>query len=592
MRRSTLLLGAVVFLMTGQSRSDSECGLARDDIKQDLEKHIIACNYRDNHAFLRSLPFGVNNLSVSLKRDSAECFYLACCNKILKRLFPKIFLPGPDVNACTRINCEGVTKIGAEIDGKWRCKADGQVISNDTARCDTFETDGSGWNLVRADNNNSLCLKCESGSYLADAVCKLCQKGNYSDVEGATECKTCLQGNYSDVEGATECKTCLQGNYSDVEGATECKTCLQGNYSDVEGATECKTCLQGNYSDVEGATECKTCLQGNYSDVEGATECKTCLQGNYSDVEGATECKTCPKGNYSDVEGATECKPCPRGRYTEGKGASECLYCPAGHTTYTHTPNTCVGPQLEGLDRKKRNAVFSVRVSYDTLGNQERKAVYWKSVGDWNLLNRYKRKFAKITQKYTTSYRRGPRVIRKSPVTTAVRQIIKDVYCYSGSGEKYAGYENKSKFGGVCRGPSEHCTTMNRERVCYCRNKATGSHSKPYCEGQDGAEEYCDVPKCNDQERSVHQVTRCGYEKNTHVSSIESVSSSIGFADNDSARKVCDKLGGECKGVWGKGNSWRVTGLSPTEQGTGSYEYYRKDPHCPNPYHQYYFQQE
>ena len=45
--------------------------------------------------------------------------------------------------------------------------------------------------------------------------------------------------------------------------------------------------------------------------------------------------------------------------------------------------------------------------------------------------------------------------------------------------------------------------------------------------------------------------------------------------------------GGECKGVWGKGTSWRVTGLSPTTQGTGSYEFHTKDPHCPNPYCKY-----
>ena len=45
-------------------------------------------------------------------------------------------------------------------------------------------------------------------------------------------------------------------------------------------------------------------------------------------------------------------------------------------------------------------------------------------------------------------------------------------------------------------GPHQHC----RGEICYCRNfRGTHGHKQPYCETKDGAEEDCDIPKCNDQ---------------------------------------------------------------------------------------------
>ncbi|XP_063687506.1 uncharacterized protein LOC134820793 isoform X3 [Bolinopsis microptera] len=454
---NTLLIGCIAHLALLQT-GDAECTLDRKVIVLEGNNNLkYGMECREAGEFLTTLNFRVESAALAITmEESSLCFVRGCCRSFLySQLRRKI--------SCSNTidyEAEVPIKIGDSV-GKCTCRASESGIVDTTARCDRFIRDGSGWNLVAAYKNGTLCGPCPGGSHLVDNICQPCDKGSYSD--------------------------------------------------------------------------------------------------------------------------GAECKPCPRGRYTEGKGASECLYCPAGHTTYTHTPNTCVGPQLYHYsDSKREKKVFTALVSYETLGSEEAKAGYWGSIGNWKLSKSNGKFFAKILEKYTTSFSKGPRALFKRGVK-GFEPIIEDVYCYTGDGSKYKGNAAKTKSGSTCTGPHQHC-----DRICRCRNfRGTHGHKKPYCERADGAQEDCDIPKCNDPD----PLLACMYDRNDTSETLIDSDNPIEFGDIASAQIICDKLGGGCKGVWGKGSSWRVTGLSPTEQGNGSYEYYRKDSHCPNPYHEHYFKQ-
>ncbi|KAL5263085.1 hypothetical protein ACHWQZ_G008480 [Mnemiopsis leidyi] len=611
---TVFFLGALTLFLTGQVKGD--CGIASEEMSDISGPIKLKCKY----GFLRSLDFSVSSSSVILDKDRSQCFSPSCCNVKLRKL-----IRDNNISHDGLLDYEKKTKVGYPVDSDviFRCNNGGHKIISATATCDRFEIDGSGWNLHQAAEDGTLCQPCEAGTYLPNeraTECTSCQEGSFSNTVGATQCQLCPAGSFSDDKGATSCKRCQVGRFSEDVGQTECQLCPLGKVSNAEGATRCTSCQEGYFSDIEGGSRCQACFEGEYSDVPGASQCQLCPAGTFSDDEGATSCKPCPVGYFSETEGeslceqcpaghysregadscevcpsevspdeelATQCDTrCPRGKYRESE-AGECLYCPAGHTTYSYEPNVCVGPQLYGRDMRRENTLLTAKVGYDDIGSP--KTFFWRSLGDWYLF-RNGRRFARITQKYTTSYSKWEREIKKTHATAA-EPIIRDVYCYTDQGNSYRGYEHKTKSGEECSTKSDYCTVANRKEVCYCRNTNKSGHTKPYCKKSNGELEECDVPKCKAEDEMGR---KCRYQKYSLKRPIGFQYYHTDFTDFNSAQIVCDKLGGECKGVWGKGKSWRLTEQSVSEEelGSGDYEFYKKPSNCANPYYEYYFEQE
>ncbi|KAL5263084.1 hypothetical protein ACHWQZ_G008479 [Mnemiopsis leidyi] len=587
---TAFVIRTLTFFLTVTGQVKGDCGIASEEVSDISGPTLLACE----HSFLRSLDFSVSSISVTLDKDSSQCFSPSCCNVKLKKL-----IWDNNISHDGRLDYENKTRVGYPVDTDviFRCNNAGHKIISATATCDRFEIDGSGWNLHQAAEDGTLCQPCEAGTHLFNSShCESCLPGHFSG-EGARQCNPCNAGFFAAETRARQCDACPKGkfshpaarvcehchrgNFSDSEGASSCKRCPVGKFSKDVGQTECQLCPLGKVSNIEGSTQCTSCLEGYFSDIEGGSRCQACFEGEYSDVLGASQCQLCPAGNFSDDEGATSCKPCPVGYFSETEGESL-----SGHTTYSYEPNVCVGPQLYGRDMRRENTLLTAKVGYDDIGSP--KPFFWRSLGDWYLF-RNGRRFARITQKYTTSYSKWEREIKKTHATAA-EPIIRDVYCYTDQGNSYRGYEHKTKSGEECSTKSDYCTVTNRKEVCYCRNTNKSGHTKPYCKKSNGELEECDVPKCKAEEKMGSE--RCRYQKYSLQRAIQHYHTD--FLDIESAQIVCDKLGGECKGVWGKGKSWRLTEQSVSEEelGSGDYEFHKKPSNCANPYYEYYFEQE
>ena len=64
-----------------------------------------------------------------------------------------------------------------------------------------------------------------------DEDCKLCDDGEYQDVEGQNSCKQCAAGYYQNEEGAVKCLICPEGKYESSSKSNACDDCQEGTYS-------------------------------------------------------------------------------------------------------------------------------------------------------------------------------------------------------------------------------------------------------------------------------------------------------------------------------------------------------------------------
>jgi hypothetical protein len=90
-----------------------------------------------------------------------------------------------------------------------------------------------------------------SSYHMDGAVCRRCPQGH---VRGAADadCKICLPGTFSDME-LHECRPCAPGNYAHWHAMTRCLWCKPGSYADAPSATECKACPAGAASGYQAA---------------------------------------------------------------------------------------------------------------------------------------------------------------------------------------------------------------------------------------------------------------------------------------------------------------------------------------------------
>ena len=362
-----------------------------------------------------------------------------------------------------------------------------------------------------------------------------------------------------------------------------------------------KTTAKCSRSDPSGAgwdlldsEVCVPCPAGTYYNPT-TNSCPKCPLNTYSNKSASRECAACPVTSYTTKVGRTQCD-CKRG-LIRSHSTDECEYCPAGHTTYRGYPGLCIGPHLEGLTSKQKH-MATFPFSFASLGSLNNKIVRWKSLGDWYLYTkRGKRNLKKagvIKQKFTTSHRnvRNGRSIKKRNNIISVTPIIKDVFCYSGIGARYKGYANRTFSGKDCTGPKtpKYCTKANKASVCYCRSHP--KHKKPVCETKSGEIEHCDVPKCRDEViGSPCSYLKSGVSSNT-LKREKGIYEEILGLDLDQAKKVCEKMGKDCKGVWEEtfGN-WRLTNIGTESLNMGQTNFEKKEKGCVQPYYEQYFDQ-
>ena len=217
------------------------------------------------------------------------------------------------------------------------------------------------------------CTPCGAGKYqsqnnIAEASCKVCEGGKFSNVSSASACKDCPAGrtlvdaatdaSYHDdmLEDCTECRVgrynfqpglkipCFGCETAKSAGATTCDGCNPGKYINGSGG-ECARCGPGRYSDTRDVDACTACPRGYFGLEVTATRlgCDTCPRGTFGDAMAllnATGCKSCVAGRYSDVDALQSdndavipCKACSRGRWSDSTGVQEsagCINCNAG----------------------------------------------------------------------------------------------------------------------------------------------------------------------------------------------------------------------------------------------------------------------
>ena len=204
------------------------------------------------------------------------------------------------------------------------------------------------------------CLSCSEGSWSVTVgantpnTCTLCDKGSYSNTQGALMCTLCGAGLYGTgtgrVDSTSGCIQCPPGSYSGTMGLqalTACQLCASGTYSPTFGATSvavCGNCAKGTYSTSEGlnaSSGCVQCAPGTYGVIEGSKtlleSCTQCDYGTYSTGWQANiTCQLCPSGTYNPIMGAfhnSSCIACGMGTYSADVGmtkASVCVACGTG----------------------------------------------------------------------------------------------------------------------------------------------------------------------------------------------------------------------------------------------------------------------
>ena len=177
---------------------------------------------------------------------------------------------------------------------------------------------------------------CNPGTYgPVNGVCRVCEKGKYSERESSTTCTSCPTGKTTrrpQSSRRTDCLTeCRPGTYGELGAA--CRVCQKGKYSERESSTTCTSCPTGKTTVREGRTGLSDCVNECAAGEYGVHACNKCPIGRYFSGRGALrveECKHCPSGKSTRADGATsetECDSCPRGKF----GTSpNCITCPEG----------------------------------------------------------------------------------------------------------------------------------------------------------------------------------------------------------------------------------------------------------------------
>jgi hypothetical protein len=197
---------------------------------------------------------------------------------------------------------------------------------------------------------------CKPGEYLANILtnfeeCKTCPKGFFSEKFLATKCKRCDRGTYSDVDGAdTEesCINCPAGKFSGegneqaaLTGLDACKSCDAGQYSPRRSiikadCVDSDSCRKGTYA-LPGTQKCVACPAGRWSDKVGvkffeeSEPCVACAAGKKPGVNvnlNPSTRKHFWESNVTDEPMKNPCyESCKKVRYsTSGHSHSSCQY--------------------------------------------------------------------------------------------------------------------------------------------------------------------------------------------------------------------------------------------------------------------------
>ncbi len=337
--------------------------------------------------------------------------------------------PGGSCEPCTQIISANRCEIGFyrssctqfEDSTCVKCSNGPKNCGNSESGC-FYTSDGN------LENNFSCGWNCEPGMHIVNASCVVCPAGKY---EFSGRCEDCLAGQYSSSDASESCRLCGKGKFSTVLGASSalvCIMCKAGKYQDVQGETFCKDCRVNSYSGELGAiseTSCKSCPEspvptttdgrlgqiylqnclcpkrflGNLSDyyrhIENSTDCLACPRGlkcsgddriepvvknsawvlnssfgyvlescpagyfyrqdtnlfsSFRSLQEFQECKPCSKGfdctdppcqacnmcrlgKFKGCDGTDDCQECPADTYADSHASLECIRCPVGRST-------------------------------------------------------------------------------------------------------------------------------------------------------------------------------------------------------------------------------------------------------------------
>ena len=199
------------------------------------------------------------------------------------------------------------------------------------------------------------CLDCIAGYVqpnVGQALCLICGKQQWQNLNGQTTCKTCgvdspYAGNYGHVGARDTCEYCGTGYVVPSSGTNQgaCTACLVGEHQPYTTLQRtCYLCATGKYNPDTGQANCKNCDKGYYQESQGKTSCKQCAKGDYADVVGLTNCKECAKGKYTNQLGQHGCKNCELGKANNNEGQEGCIDCELhsyADQTGLHTCKNC-----------------------------------------------------------------------------------------------------------------------------------------------------------------------------------------------------------------------------------------------------------
>jgi len=140
-----------------------------------------------------------------------------------------------------------------------------RIDSHSTVSCRSINNDNvtcsCGDETYRYFVKQNTCLSfCDAGQYWSNAS-NMSEYFLFSHSTRVGECLDCPRGEIgrTDVEMWPEtCTKCNRGEYSDIEGATTCLACPKHHISNFSGASACVECPTGKKSSSD-RTECESC---------------------------------------------------------------------------------------------------------------------------------------------------------------------------------------------------------------------------------------------------------------------------------------------------------------------------------------------